>query len=54
MWGPKYLNNPGPLHSRPKARAEENIEAEGKREKPKPSRGLAEDAHLLGQPTLIE
>ena len=52
--GPQIFSNPGPLHIGPKVHAEERAESEDKRTRPKSSRNLAEDAHVLGKPTLKE
>ena len=52
--GAQIFGNPGLLHIGPKVHAEESAESEDKKERPKSSRDLAEDAHVLGKPTLKE
>ena len=51
--GPHIFNNPDPLHIRRRVHAEESMEAEDKGEKPKSSRVLAEDTHVLGKLTFM-
>ena len=48
--GAKELNNPSPLYTGPKARAEEGKMPEDVQRKPKWSRDVAEDDPVLGTP----
>jgi len=48
--GVKEFGNPGPLHTKPKAHAEEEEMSEDERKKSKLPRNIAEDNPVLGQP----